>query len=592
MSTDATHAGRHRWAAASNTGPLRPVAAVVSLVVVLLLAGCSAVGGADAGMDRPIFSADVGCDPRMDAAFQAWADRGVGASIVDVGGQRECVAAYGIADLATGRPNTPDTVFAIGSITKAVTAAAIFDLIDRGDLTLDDTAGEHVPDLGGPAADATIRDLLLHTSGVTGEHGFDHVPMTKEEAIASISELDRASEAGTEYLYMNANYTVLALIIDEVTERGYRRYVVEEIMHDGTGRALGGWWDGTPAPDGPRAWGYFADQPAEQRGDAPGPHWAMEGNGLMAMTPLEMAQWIYAFFSDQILSPEATDHLLATSTLLAGDDKELPGWAEVDRTRFGEPIYATAGGGSGIGHEMTVAWMPESARVVVIAENRLDHDVPAFAIEILPALATGTGVPSPPTVPRADPATIAAAGGRYRLADDAELRVDPHDGGLIVTARGSEALAVLRPVPDDHVEAIPTHRTLLGELLAGGARGDDRRLLERLEDLHGPLLEAELTGTHWDGELVSTVVAEFEGRTVGLVGWVDPLGNAHVALGDQPAATTDFFVYDDDRGGFTVRFPNERNPIVVIRPAADGIEIEHPGGRMVAPEITGRGTEE
>ncbi|MGI9615563.1 MAG: serine hydrolase domain-containing protein, partial [Acidimicrobiales bacterium] len=340
--------------------------------VFMLASSCSPPESAGGDADRPTFSADVGCHPSMDSSFQAWADRGVGASIVDVGGERECFAAYGFADPESGRPNTTDTVYAIGSITKAVTAAAIFDLIDDGVLTLDDTAGQHVPGLTGPAAEATLRELLLHTSGVTGEHGFDHVPLTKSDAIVSISELDRAAEAGTAYLYMNANYTVLALVIDEVTTEGYRQYVVDEIMHDGTGRPLGGWWDGDPAPAGPRAWGFFADEAAQQRGDAPGPHWAMEGNGLMAMTPLEMAEWIYALFNEQILTPEATEHLLSTSTLLAGD-KELPAWAEIGPNRFGERIFATAGGGTGIGHEMNVAWMPESGRVVVIAENALDY---------------------------------------------------------------------------------------------------------------------------------------------------------------------------------------------------------------------------
>ena len=556
----------------------------VSAALLILANGCSSPESVGSDPDRPTFSADVGCHPSMDASFQAWAERGVGASIVDVGGERECVAAYGFADPESGRRNTTDTVYAIGSITKAVTAAAIFDLIDAGVLTLDDTADQHVPGLTGPAAEATLRELLLHTSGVTGEHGFDHVPLSKTEAIDSISELDRAADAGSAFLYMNANYTVLALVIDEVTDEGYRQYVVDEIMHDGSGRPLGGWWDGDPAPVGPRAWGFFADEPAQQRGDAPGPHWAMEGNGLMAMTPLEMAEWIYALFNEEILTPEATEHLLSTSTLLAGE-KELPAWAEIGPARFGERIFATAGGGTGIGHEMNVAWMPESGRVLVIAENALDYDVPSFGIEILPALATGTGVPTPPSVPEADPAVIDATVGRYQLDDGSELVVEEEDGGIVVTAFGAEAITALRPLPD-RADGTEEHVSSVSGLFAGGANGDDRRWLEYFERMHGPLERAVVEGTHWDGELVSVVRLEFERSTQRAMAWVDALGVAHFSPDGERIAVADFYTFDDDSGGFTVRYPNDRNPAVVVRPSADGpvegIQIVGPNGATIA----------
>lgn len=299
----------------------------------LVVGACSSPAEPTGSPDR--FSADVGCDARMDQAFLAWATRGVAASIVDIGGDRECVGAYGLADPDTGRPNTTHTVFSIGSITKALTAAAIFDLIDDGVLALDDTAGQHVVGLSGGVAESSIRDLLLHTSGITGEHGVDHSPLSDLQAIESISGLGIAFDPGSRYQYANANYTLLALVIESLTELGYRQYLADEIMLDRTGRQLGGFWDGEPAPPGPRALGHFSGgRVSQQQGQAPGPHWAMDGNGLVAMTPLDLAEWTYALFTNRILSPEATEALLATSTLLPGE-KEVPGWGGTgpDRVR-------------------------------------------------------------------------------------------------------------------------------------------------------------------------------------------------------------------------------------------------------------------
>ena len=102
-------------------------------------------------------------------ALSTWEAAGFSGSIAVTGaGAPECVAAFGVADPASGRANTPDTVFSLGSVSKAVTAAAVFRLVDAGALALDDRAGDLVPGLAGPATDATVEQLLVHTSGLAG----------------------------------------------------------------------------------------------------------------------------------------------------------------------------------------------------------------------------------------------------------------------------------------------------------------------------------------------------------------------------------------------------------------------------------------
>jgi CubicO group peptidase (beta-lactamase class C family) len=72
----------------------------------------------------------------------------------------------GVADATTGEPLTPDTRFALGSLTKSMVATAIARLADAGRLSLDDPAAAHVPELRRTdwGERATVRDLLANRS--------------------------------------------------------------------------------------------------------------------------------------------------------------------------------------------------------------------------------------------------------------------------------------------------------------------------------------------------------------------------------------------------------------------------------------------
>ena len=203
----------------------RPIA--ILLTAAALVAGC--------GTDAPDSPGDRSpapvCDAELDRAFRACADAGFSGSVaVTSGGEPDCVAAYGPADRDADRPNTVDTVFAIGSVSKAFTAAAVLDLVDAGRLTLSDRAGDLVPGLTGPAAGVTVEQLLLHTSGLTGSHGQDHEPLSRATAVAAIGRLGLAFEPGSDFLYSNAGYTLLALVVEAVSGRPYRDQLAAEIL--------------------------------------------------------------------------------------------------------------------------------------------------------------------------------------------------------------------------------------------------------------------------------------------------------------------------------------------------------------------------
>jgi methyl acetate hydrolase len=125
--------------------------------------------------------------PSIDAQLrQAVADKAI-LGVVALAADRDGVlyrGAFGVADAASARPMTPDALFRIASMTKAITSVAALQLVEAGALKLDDPAERHLPALASlhvfesfdnatgdyrvrPAAKPiTLRHLMTHSSGL------------------------------------------------------------------------------------------------------------------------------------------------------------------------------------------------------------------------------------------------------------------------------------------------------------------------------------------------------------------------------------------------------------------------------------------
>ena len=74
---------------------------------------------------------------------------------------------FGYADAENKRPMTPDTVFAIFSMTKTVTGCAIMIALDQQILSLDDPVAKYLPEFKDLPYQITIKDCMTHMSGLT-----------------------------------------------------------------------------------------------------------------------------------------------------------------------------------------------------------------------------------------------------------------------------------------------------------------------------------------------------------------------------------------------------------------------------------------
>ena len=194
---------------------------------------------------------------------------GVALGIVH-GNQVVHLRGFGVAD-PSGRPVTPQTTFAISSVTKSFTAVAIMQLVEQGKVTLDAPVQRYLPwfRVAAPGASGkiTVRELLNQTSGISQSAGrvvlAETGDETMQQAIQTLSTVDLTAPPGTIFQYSNFNYVIAGLIVQVASGQSYETYVQQHIfaplhMHNSftltsedktthNGMAAGyRWWFGLP----------------------------------------------------------------------------------------------------------------------------------------------------------------------------------------------------------------------------------------------------------------------------------------------------------------------------------------------------------
>lgn len=145
---------------------------------------------------------------------------------------------YGMADLENDLPITPASVFYVGSLSKQFTAMAAAIAIQQGKLSADDPIRKYLPELPSYADQITVRHLVHHTSGLRdyntlfaiagrrGDEAYDNPTVLRITARQKALNF----EPGTEYLYSNTGYTLLAIIVERATKTPFAEYAHQQIF--------------------------------------------------------------------------------------------------------------------------------------------------------------------------------------------------------------------------------------------------------------------------------------------------------------------------------------------------------------------------
>ncbi len=178
--------------------------------------------------------------PGIDAAMQDMIARHEIAGAITVVATKEAtlhLATTGHADLANGRPMTPDTLFWIASMTKPVTGTAIMMLVDEGRLSLTDPVAKFIPEFAqlktpsGQPANLTLTHLLTHTSGLGEATGpAAQAARTLADLVPVWLAAKMQYEPGAKWKYTQSGINLAGRIVEVVSGMSFDAFLQKRLF--------------------------------------------------------------------------------------------------------------------------------------------------------------------------------------------------------------------------------------------------------------------------------------------------------------------------------------------------------------------------
>jgi CubicO group peptidase (beta-lactamase class C family) len=260
----------------------------------------------------------------------------------------------GFADRETRRPFTRNTGIEIGSIVKPMSKVALLKLNASGKISLDDPISKYFLDVPEDKKAITIKMLYSHRSGFQDVFGDDYEPMKRDALMKQMLASKLVYEPDSKEQYSNSGYSMLATIIEKVTGESFERHLAR-VEFQPLGLKRTGYmlphWKKDQLMVGYRADGTRWGTPLDYFWFKDGPGWNLRGNGGLLTTFPELARWVRAAHSGQLLDSQS--YTLFAPGLTPPNVKPNSVWASA--------------GGNGI-FDTVVAYNP-SRRLVIVAAS-------------------------------------------------------------------------------------------------------------------------------------------------------------------------------------------------------------------------------
>jgi CubicO group peptidase (beta-lactamase class C family) len=230
------------------------------------------------------------------------------------------VVAFGEARLSPPMAATPAMHYAIGSISKQFTVAALLLLQQEGKLSIDDPVSKWFPELT-RANEVKLRNLLTQTSGYEDYAPQDYTipawtqPSSAEKIIHEWATKPLDFDPGTQYQYSNTNYDIVGLVIQKVAGEPFWTFLKSRVLDPvGLTHAI----DLDTQHDQLEPTGYFRNalgplRPA--RTEAPGWYFA---DGELAMPVGDLLRWDVSMMNESLLSRASYAEMEAPTRLKNG----------------------------------------------------------------------------------------------------------------------------------------------------------------------------------------------------------------------------------------------------------------------------------
>ena len=267
-------------------------------------------------------NADPEFAAKVDTYMQALValDRFSGSILIAREGEVLVSKGYGLANREHGVPNTPQTKFRLGSVTKQFTATAILMLQHQGKLRVQEPISKVLLGCPGVWEKVTIHHLLNHTSGIPNYTNWldwkttGRSPLTVQGVVDLFRDRPLDFQPGEESRYSNSGYTLLGQIVEELSGLSYEAFLHQHVF-DPLGMVNTG-YDRHERVLEHRATGYdFRDGLFVNAGyfDMSIPHAA----GALYSTVEDLLRWDQALYTERLVPKESLETMFAPSPFLA-----------------------------------------------------------------------------------------------------------------------------------------------------------------------------------------------------------------------------------------------------------------------------------
>ena len=348
---------------------------------------------------------------------------------------------YGLANVEWDAPNTPQTRFRLGSITKQFTSAAILLLQDRGKLSVQDPICKYFSDCPKAWSEVTLHHLLSHTGGIPNYTSFPDfrktmpLPVTVDELIGRFKDKPLDFKPGEKWNYSNSGYELLGYVIEKVSGQSYEEVLQENIF--GPLHLAGSGYDHYERIIKQRATGY------SRQGAKPvnSPYLDMTipyAAGSLYSSVEDLYAWEQSLFGGKLLSAKALEAMLTPV-------KNDYAYGVAVKPQFNRKMVSHGGGINGF--STYLAYFPDDKVTIVVLRNSDDGTpAPGAISRDLAAIAFGEKyeIPREHISVKVDPKIFDAYVGQYQLTPALVLTI-AREGDLLMGQATGQPKLELRP---------------------------------------------------------------------------------------------------------------------------------------------------
>jgi CubicO group peptidase (beta-lactamase class C family) len=360
---------------------------------------------------------------------------------------------YGWADVKRRIPIGPDTIFDIGSGVKSFTATAIIQLEEQGKLNTSDFMSKYIKNVPPDKQEITVHQLLTHTSGLDFDYFYDQatpadraIMRDREKYINGVLGHPLAFKPGEGRTYSNTGFSLLAVIIENVSGEPYEQYVREHLFKP-AGMTETGYYIPRNLKrvargynDGDRDYGY----PWETQWENQRPLWDLIGNGGMLTTLDDVYKWLVAIKGNKIVSQKSKDKMFHN---YYPKTDQAYGW-NLWQTE-GKSYVARYGDAVPQGWNVEFRWYKDDDLIAVVLTNRRTRSgsIRHYAMQQLTNIVLLNKRPQLPLFVSVKKEKLRRYEGVYRLASGGRFYIKSSEGKskpvLIIGGTGQEAIDLL-----------------------------------------------------------------------------------------------------------------------------------------------------